>query len=50
MVRKMDQINELDVLALRYGTDKSTGPSCHWYTPIYDFLFRDKRFEINNIM
>lgn len=42
--------NELDKLALKYGTDKSSAENCHNYVQLYDFLFKNKRSEIKNFM
>jgi len=48
-------MNELDVLARKYGTDKQTNepgtkPIYHGYTPVYDELFKDKRDEFQHFL
>ena len=46
----MDNITTLKDLAVKYGLDKSIHTGCHNYIPGYTKLFKDIRYNINNVL
>jgi hypothetical protein len=55
MVGKVVLMNELEILARKFGTDKQTNEpgattEYHGYTTIYDQLFNDHRLDYKNVL